>query len=162
MRLFTARPVARLAMAACIQLMFGLFGAPAYAADASPYAALQQILDAWNKGDLPTVEKGVESSLSIIDEFPPFNWSGPNALHDYDRDYQAILKATGVTDVVFTVAPEPTLQQVQGDYAYLVAPGIDRFKLHGIPMSENGLLTTVMHKSNGTWRIVASTWSKQR
>jgi hypothetical protein len=134
---------------------------PASAADdAGLYAQVQKLIEAWNKGDMAAVTKGVAPSLSIIDEFPPYSWSGKDGLKNYLRDYAAVLKSHNVTDPVFTLSQRPTIDEVHGTHAYIVAHGVNSFKENGKAIVETGVMTLALDKVGDDWVVTSSAWSK--
>jgi len=72
-------------------------------------------------------------TITIIDEFAPHRWLGPNAAHEWAADYDKHAAATGVTDGVVKY-DAPTRSVVDGDTAYVIIPALYTYKEHGKPM----------------------------
>lgn len=88
---------------------------------------VNQLLDAFNKGDNKTVLALCVDDMSIIDEFPPHEWHGPGAFSKWFADYDAYSKKNGITDGIITIG-KPRHVDVTGDRAYVVAPANYMYK----------------------------------
>src|SRR5437867_3643690 len=77
---------------------------------------VNQLLDAFNKGDTNTVLALCVDDMSIIDEFPPYEWHGAGAFSKWFADYDADSKKNGVTDGKVTIG-KPRHVDVTGDRA---------------------------------------------
>ena len=123
-------------------------------------ATVNQFIDGFNKGDTKTALAACASPVAIIDEFPPYVWSGPTACADWASDYDAASKKDKVTHQVVKLA-KPKHVDVSGDRGYVVVPANYTYQEDGKPMAENGsLLTVALQKGPDGWRITAWTWSK--
>jgi len=123
-------------------------------------ATVNQFIDGFNKGDTKTALAACASPVAIIDEFPPYVWSGPTACADWASDYDAASKKDKVTHQVVKLA-KPKHVDVSGDRGYVVVPANYTYQQDGKPMAENGsLLTVALQKGPDGWRITAWTWSK--
>ncbi|HMK71939.1 MAG TPA: hypothetical protein VK454_01295, partial [Myxococcaceae bacterium] len=105
-------------------------------------ATVNQFIDGFNKGDTKTALAACASPASIIDEFPPYVWSGATACADWARDYDAASKKDKITDQAVKLG-KPKHVDVSGDRGYVVVPANYSFKLDGKPTAENGSLFTV-------------------
>ncbi len=97
---------------------------------------------------------------SIIDEFPPYAWSGSGACAQWGKDYDADAKKNSVTapKVWFGAAKH---MEITGDRAYAVLPASYSYQQNGKPVKEAGAtLTIALQKSGNNWRITAWTWSR--
>ena len=73
----------------------------AWAAETDPaiLAAVDSAIVAINSGSVADAKAAfTDSPAAIIDDFPPFLWSGKTAVDDYSRDLKAILAKYGITD----------------------------------------------------------------
>jgi ketosteroid isomerase-like protein len=137
------------------------------AAESGPAAVMaivNQFVDAFNRGDTKTAVAACASPASIIDEFAPHHWDGPNACADWARDLAAANKKAGVTGGIVTLA-RPWILNVTGDrngnYAYVVIPASYTYRVHGTPAKELGSVFTLALKTTPAgWRIVAWSWSE--
>lgn len=134
------------------------------AAQAAPMATVRQFVDGFNKGDTKTALATCASPASIIDEFAPHLWQGPNACADWARDLDASDKAAGISGGIVTLGRPWTLTITnEGDssYAYVVVPTTYAYKLHGKLQVESGSVWTLtLKKTDAGWRITAWAWAK--
>ena len=119
---------------------------------------IHQFIDGFNRGDTASGFAAYASGpVSIIDEFAPHLWVGPDAPHEWAADYGKHAAATGVSDGVVKDGA-PTLVSVTGDVAYVVIPAVYTYKEKGRPMSEEARMTFVL-KAGPDWKIAAWTWN---
>jgi hypothetical protein len=137
--------------------------APGFVAAADADDALKvvhQFVDGFNKGDTNSALAACAGEGAIIDEFPPYFWSGTDVCAKWAADYEADSKKKGITDGVVTLG-KPRHVDVAGDRAYLVAPTTYTFKQKGKPVREtNATLTVALHKEAAGWRMTSWSWSK--
>ena len=88
-----------------ILALFGLLALPAapraWAAETDPaiLAAVDSAIAAINAGSVADAKAVfTDAPAAIIDDFPPFLWSGKTAVEDYSRDLKAVLTKYGITD----------------------------------------------------------------
>ena len=117
------------------------------------------ILDAFNKGDQKAVLALCVDDMSIIDEFPPYEWHGAGAFAKWFADYDADCKKNGVTDGIVTL-DKPRHVVVTGDRAYVVAPSHYAYKQNGKPKKEAGEDTMTLQKGKDGWRFTGWCWAK--
>jgi hypothetical protein len=123
-------------------------------------ASIHQFVDAFNKGDTKTAAAACASETSIIDEFPPHEWHGAGGCSKWIDDFDADAKKNGITDGVVTLRT-PKHVDIAADRAYVVVPADYSYKQKGKTLKEVGsLLTVVLQKGTGGWRITAWAWSK--
>ena len=122
-------------------------------------APIKQFIDGFNTGDVKTAYAAyAPGTISIIDEFAPHRWVGPNAAHEWAADYDKHAAATGVTDGLVKY-DAPTRSVVDGDTAYVIIPALYTYKEHGKPMAEEGQMTFVLHAEAAGWKIQGWTWT---
>ena len=122
--------------------------------------AVQQAVDAFNKGDTKGLLATCTDQMCIIDEFPPYEWHGAGTCSKWSADYDADAKKNGITDGVVTLG---SLRHVDitADRAYVVGPADYTYKQKGKVVKETGSMFTVaLQKSVAGWRIVAWAWAK--
>ena len=66
-------------------------------------AAVQGLVDAFNKGDTNAVVAASADEMCIIDEFPPYEWHGAGTCSKWLADYDADAKKNGITDGKVTI-----------------------------------------------------------
>jgi ketosteroid isomerase-like protein len=122
-------------------------------------APIRQFIDGFNKGDTKSAFAAYTTgNITIVDEFAPHLWTGPNAHRAWAADYDKHAAATGVTDGLVKYSA-PTRSEIEGDLAYVVFPTVYLYKEHGKPLAEEGQVTMVLHAETGGWKIRSWTWS---
>lgn len=143
--------------------LFASFAAPALAdvkddATAPAFAFVKAV----NAGDAKAVAAtGAPGSQSIIDDFAPFAWNGPDAISKWFADFQADVKKQGITDLHASLSASP-FTTVEGDRAWAPMRMDYTFKVNGATSSEHGLLTFALTKSGDRWLIGGWTWGRVR
>lgn len=123
-------------------------------------APVNQFVDAFNVGDAKTAIAACTDAMSIIDEFPPYEWHGAGALSKWLDDYDANARKDGITEGLVTLH-EPRHVDISADRAYVVIPADYAFKQKGQPMKESGsMFTFALHKGGPGWRITGWSWAK--
>jgi ketosteroid isomerase-like protein len=134
--------------------------APAVAQDPAIMATITKFADAFNKGDEKSAAAACADQTMIVDEFPPYHWSGSGTCASWMAAWDADATKNGITDAVVTLHA-PMHVDASGDVAYVVVPADYAFKQHGKPVKESrSMLTVVLQKGATGWLIVAWTWSK--
>ena len=123
-------------------------------------AAAHQYFDNLDNDHLEKSLAVCDSSVSIIDEFPPHAWYGPTACADWWKALNAYNDKNGITDAEAKLGM-PWSVDVNGDRAYVVVPGTYTYKQHGKSVIEShSVWTVVLKRTSAGWRITAWTWSK--
>lgn len=124
-------------------------------------APIKQFIDGFNTGDVKSAYAAYATgTITIIDEFAPHRWIGPNAAHQWAADYDKHAAATGVTDGVVKLG-EPTRSVVDGDSAYVIVPGLYTYKEKGKATAEEGQFAFVLRGGPSGWKISGWTWTGQ-
>ncbi len=124
-----------------------------------PAAPIHQFIDGFNSGNIESAFAAYATGpITIVDEFAPHLWSGPNAAHDWAAAYDKHAQATGVTDGKVTYG-KPTRVEEVADAAYVVMPTVYLYKEHGRPLKEEGQITVVLNRESGEWKIRGWTWT---
>jgi hypothetical protein len=114
-----------------------------------PAAPLRQFIDSFNSGNVPSAFAAYATgSITIVDEFAPHLWTGPNAAHDWADAYDKHAQATDVTDGKVTYG-KPTRIEQMADAAYVVMPTVYLYKEHGKAIKEEGQITAVLNRESG-------------
>jgi len=122
-------------------------------------AVIKEFQSDFNNGNSNWVQLCADQT-SIIDEFPPYAWSGSGTCSQWGKDYDADAKKNGVTDPSVWFGAAKHLD-ITGDRAYVVLPASYSYKQNGKPVKEVGATLTVsLQKSGNNWRITAWTWSR--
>ncbi len=136
------------------------FGSPAKASPAADplMATVHQFIDGFNAGDIKRAMAAFAPSVAIVDDPPPFQWSGPKAMATWVNDLTAFEKKAGITNGRATFGA-PLREVTEGARAYVVVPTVYHFKQHGRPMADTARMALVLEKIRGSWLIVAWTWA---
>ena len=122
-------------------------------------AVIKEFESDFNNGNSNWVQLCADQT-SIIDEFPPYAWSGSGACSQWGKDYDADAKKNSVTDPSVWFGTAKHLD-ISGDRAYVVLPASYSYKQNGKPVKEAGAtLTIALQKSGNNWRITAWSWSR--
>ena len=123
-------------------------------------ATVVQFVAGFNKGDVKTALATCASPSAVIDDFPPYAWSGANGCADWAAAYDSFTKQNGITNGHVTLGPKPLFVEVTGDRAYVIMSSGFSYKLKGKPVNEPGARFTVgLQKKGNDWKITAWTWS---
>jgi hypothetical protein len=122
-------------------------------------AVIKEFENDFNSGNSNWVRLCADQA-SIIDEFPPYAWSGSGACKQWGDDYASDAQKTGVTSPSVWFGPAKHLD-VMGDRAYVVLPASYSYKQNGKATKEAGAMITItLQKSGNDWRVTAWAWSK--
>jgi ketosteroid isomerase-like protein len=122
-------------------------------------APLRQFIDGFNTGDVQSAfAQYASGAVTIVDEFAPHIWTGPDAAHQWADAYDKHARATGVTDGKVTYG-KATRTEVDGNVAYVIMPTVYVYKERGKPLREEGQMTVVLNHEAGGWKIRSWTWS---
>lgn len=134
--------------------------AGAQAPDAQLIAPIQKFMDSFNKGDLAgaMATHTAGADLVIIDEVPPFIWSGTEAFQAWSTALDTASKQAGITDQMVTISA-PTRTETAGDTAYVIVPAVYTYKEKGVAMREAAQMTFVLKNGTGGWLIHAWAWT---
>jgi len=130
----------------------------ARAAETDPtiLAAVDAAIAAINAGSVADAKAAyAEAPAAITDDFPPFLWSGKNAVEDYSRDLKAVLSKANITDWRFQ-RHQPRYMAATEDRAWLVVPASFPFLMGGKTQSVSADWIFVLTKLEGKWRVDVS------
>lgn len=124
-------------------------------------APIRQFIDAFNRNDQASAAAACAPQASIIDDFPPHEWEGPNACHDWWSALAASDRAAGDTWGHVSLGA-PWHFSVTGNRAYVVLPATFAYKEHGKPVSQpNSIFTVALRNYQAGWRITGWAWSER-
>ncbi len=122
-------------------------------------APVRQFIDGFNTGNVESAFAAYATgAITIVDEFAPHIWTGPDAARQWAAAYDKHAQATGVTDGRVTYG-QPSRTEVDQDVAYVILPTVYFYKEHGKPLQEEGQMTVVLNRQAAGWRIRSWTWS---
>ena len=126
----------------------------------NPLAAVQQYIDAFNKGDREGMSAAFVVPGSILDGMAPHLWLGPTAPQDWYRDVLIEGEQHGASDYFVTLG-ESLHNNITGDSSYVVVPATMKFKVQNQEILQTGAMFTVaLRKLAEGWCIGAWAWAK--
>jgi SnoaL-like domain len=118
-------------------------------------AVVHRYTDDFNKGGTQASLPLCADQAIIIDDFPPYAWSGSGACVKWLSDFRAFTPQIQLTDLVATLGHARHVY-VNADRAYVVVPATITAKEHGNPVHETGATWTfTLQKSLSGWRITS-------
>jgi hypothetical protein len=145
-----------------IAIVGALFAAPALAqtaTDPAVLAPIKQLSEGFNSNSPAKIAGAHVASPIILDEFAPYSWSGATAVPAWGADFGKFAVSRGVLGGVVQIN-DPTLAEVNGDHAYVVAPSVITFKTKDGQMKNAGTFTFALVKQADGWKI--QSWAYTR
>ncbi len=126
----------------------------------TPLAAVQQYIDAFNRGDTIAMAAIFDDRGHILDGMAPHVWQGPTATSDWYRDVLIEGETHGASGYFVTLG-DPLHNNVTNDSAYVVIPATMKFDVNGTKVMQSGAVFTVaLRKAVDGWRVAAWAWAK--
>lgn len=121
---------------------------------------LQKFVADGTIGDMKAVLAACTSDAAIIDEYPPYVWSGPGAREKWAQDFGAHAARNEISDGLVKLGA-PVHVEVTGDRAYAVMRADYSFKMKGREIKEvDAIWTVTLQKIDAAWRINGFSWAK--
>jgi len=143
----------------CSLALLFLPSVPVFASDAGDaFARVQATVDAFDQGkDISVVTRFFQSSVTIVDDTPPFLFRGPTAVKDWEKAY-AESEGQDPRKAFLNLLP-PTAVEVQGKEAYVAVPANWKDASGGQNSVSHGVITVVLDKEGPDWRIASWIWT---
>jgi hypothetical protein len=109
-------------------------------------------------GTIETAAAVMTADATMIDEFPPHAWSGPDAFKRWLADFAAANKAANIVAGKVKLG-DPIVAEATGDVAYVVAAASETYKQNGVRMAETARMVFALRREGGTWKIAAWAWA---
>jgi len=133
--------------------------APAIAGPAEDAtAAVTNVLDKFNGGDVDAFVNAHRDGAIIVDEFAPYSWTGASSVKAWLDGYAADATRRGISKGRVDYS-KPLQANSDGSAAYIVLPTVYSFEQNGKKMAGQGSMTFVMVKAGDTWKISSWTYS---
>jgi ketosteroid isomerase-like protein len=117
--------------------------------------AVLKYVEAFNDGDSVAMAAVCADPMQILDGMSPHVWRGPTAAEDWWTDVLAEGEHVGASGYRIALG-EPRHVDLNGDYAYVVAPATMTFDLSGQQVAQTGSVYTVaLRKIGAHWRLTA-------
>lgn len=121
-------------------------------------ATLNGVIAAADADNASQVNSYFVSSATVVDDFPPFSWSGPGAGARWWSASDKDAAKHGIAHVQAALQPL-THFAVAGDDAYVVAPLAITYTVKGQPARMSGLWTLTLRQIGRSWKITSATWA---
>jgi ketosteroid isomerase-like protein len=121
-------------------------------------AAVQRFVDGMNAGD-PRVLSLCAQSATVVDDLPPYVWTGTGACNRWISDLIANIKETGTT-AMHANFDAATTADVHDKTAYVVYPARFTMTTKGVQASKTGVMTFVMELGADGWKFTHVTWAR--
>lgn len=120
-------------------------------------APIQAVAAATNADKARSMDAYFLPNAVVVDEFPPYMWSGANAASRWWTAFDMLGSKLGATNFRATALPIKQ-SNVFGNAAYVVVPVVITFAIKGKPQRETGLWTFTLQRSGAAWKIATVTW----
>jgi ketosteroid isomerase-like protein len=153
--------VSRFLIAAIIvALAVSSIPAGAATSDSATLKPVEAIFAGTNANDGAAVAAAYASDALIIDEFPPFRWSGPKAGATWWNDFGAFSTKAGMSNPhIIHAKPAFLSYDAAKTTAYVVMPSTFTYKSKGKAQTEIGQWVFILKKSATGWHVAVSTWA---
>ena len=112
---------------------------------------------ALNKNDEAALAATLAPDAEIVYYVDPYRWSGPDTAKRFLADLSRARYQQIAIDVALTANPTKAMY-LGGSHAYITFPATYAYKVKGRPVTEDGVLTFVLEKIAGVWKITSLTW----
>jgi ketosteroid isomerase-like protein len=126
--------------------------------DIGPMVAVRQFVEGFNNEDIDLAQAACADETSIIDDFPPHEWTGRGATTRWYGDMARMAAEYGMSDWSVTL-DEPRHVTVSDRRAYVVVPIDVRWLEGGTPAERTGSMTVALREGADGWRISACAWT---
>ena len=126
--------------------------------DAGPMVAIRRFVEGFNDNDVNLMLAACADETTIIDDFPPHQWSGRGATTTWLRDMNEMATTYGMSDPA-VILEEPSMAIVSERNAYLVVPIDVRWLEYGDPAASRGFMAVALRDEAEEWRILTLAWT---
>lgn len=123
-----------------------------------PMVAVRAFVEGFNNDDIDLAQAACADETSIIDDFPPHEWTGRGATATWYRDMARMASEYCMSDWSVTL-DEPRHVTVSERLAYVVVPIDVRWLQDGTPAERTGSMTVALREEAEGWRISACAWT---
>ena len=131
----------------------------AEAVDPAVLAPIKQLTEGLNTGAAPKIVGAHAANPVILDEFTPYLWTGPTAVMGWAADFGKFAAAHGLQPGPVEIK-DPSVAEVNGDHAYVVAPSVITFKTRDGAIKNAGTFIFTLVKGADGWKI--QSWAYAR
>lgn len=127
-------------------------------AQPGPMVAVHGFVEGFNNDDVDRMQAACADDTSVIDDFPPYQWTGHNATTTWYRDLAGTAAEYAMSEWAVEVE-EPRHLVVSDGLAYVVVPVTARWLDEGTPAARTGSFTAALRELADGWRVTAFTWA---
>ena len=120
-------------------------------------AAIRALVRAVNEGDFGEAVSAFTDDAAIVEDIPPYRWTGPDAPPRWLAAMGANAAHLGVRHVTMQVG-EPMRLEADDTHAYAVIPGELALSMSDAELSAEGVLVVTLQSRSGRWLIDSLTW----
>lgn len=143
-------------------LGLGATGVAAAAAPAPAYMTpIKDWIAAFNRGDVAGAKAAHEANPVIIDEPPPYFWSGKDAFDKWAADEHTQAVALGRTEEKVTLG-KLRRAEVTGNSAYVIVGATYSYVEKGVATEEPSQMTYALRQTKAGWKIAGWAWTGPR
>ncbi len=138
-----------------------LMSTPVAASDhTDAMAVVHRWTDAFSRRRLATDIAPCTEDAVVIDDLPPHVWQGPGACSNWFRAFEAWASKAGAINAAITLGNIRHLD-IDGGFAYLVAPVTLSYVRAGKPVNFRGMITMTLRRQEAAWRISGVAWADE-
>ncbi len=126
--------------------------------ETGPMVAVRQFVEGFNKDDVHLIQAVCADETSIIDDFPPHEWTGRGATTRWYREMARMASEYRMSDWSVSLN-EPRHVIASDGHAYVVVPIDVRWLQDGTPAERTGSMTVALREAAEGWRISACAWT---
>ncbi len=126
--------------------------------DLGPMAAVRAFVEAFNSADVELAEAACADETLIIDDFPPYEWSGGRSVTRWFHDMARMAKKYRMSEPSVAL-DDPRHVIVAEEHAYVAVPINVRWLEDGTPAERTGSITMAIRAGAEGWRISALAWT---
>jgi hypothetical protein len=130
----------------------------AAATEIGPMDPVRQFVEAFNRNDVDGMQAACAGTTSIIDDFPPHEWSGPSATTAWYREMAGMATGYGMSEWSVTLG-EPRHVVVSDGHAYVAVPADVRWLQDAKPNERACMMTMSLREDADGWRISSLAWA---
>ena len=117
-------------------------------------SAMRRVIDAVNSGENSAGLAGMSENVVIIDDVAPFQRTGRQEAEQWFRRI-----ANSRNRLHASLSLETADVRVDGERAYIVAPGQLKGSLSETDFEVNGVVTSTLVERDGNWLVDSLIWS---
>jgi ketosteroid isomerase-like protein len=126
--------------------------------DLGPMTAVRAFVKAFNNEDADGAEAACVDDMQIIDDFPPYQWTGGQAVARWFDDMARMAEKYAMSEP--SVALKDPLHVIVSDHsAYVVVPIDVRWRENGTRAERAGYMTMKVREGGEGWVLSACAWT---